>query len=423
MKNLTWGYLILFNFLYYCIATEIVLRDLGIDGAAIFKEFTKVVDILSGPKPSYNEDADLNVTQLIDKYKHTVNEHYVETDDGYILTMIRIKSRGPPVLLMHGLLMSADDWVTAGPNDGLAYLLALTGYDVWMGNARGNKHSKKHVSMSPDTEQFWNFSWDEIGRYDLPAMIDYVLSATSKEKLAYIGHSQGTTAFFVMCSEKPEYNEKITTMIALAPVAWMSHLKSPLVRMVAPFHYYEIALVKMFKMYEVLPKPIKQQFSREPLCEIGNGIVCTTILFCLCGFDFEQFNKENIPVIFGHMPSGASINQIVHYLQNMMSHSFQKYDYGEAKNREVYGSRKPPKYAVEKITAPIALFFSDNDWLCDVEDIKILKRKLPNVIDFYQVPFKKFNHADYLWAMDSKRLVYGRILELLRFEPRNLKTF
>lgn len=247
MKKLTWGYLVLLNFLY-CIANEIVLRDIGIDASAIFKEFTKIVGILSGPKLSYNVDADLNITQLIDKYKYTVQELHVETEDGYILTMIRIKGRGPPVLLMHGLLMSADDWVTAGPNDGLAYLLSSAGYDVWMGNARGNKHSRQHVSMSPETEEFWNFSWDEIGRYDLPAMIDFVLNTTSKEKLAYIGHSQGTTAFFVMCSEKPEYNEKITTMIALAPLAWASHMKSPFVRMAAPFNYYEIALVKMFQM-------------------------------------------------------------------------------------------------------------------------------------------------------------------------------
>lgn len=422
MNKVFCSFIILINIINctYCNTNEIVLRNLGIDVPAILKELTAVIDILSAPKLPYNEDADFNLTQLIAKYGYPLQEHRVETDDDYMLTMFRIERKGPAVLLMHGLLMSADDWVTAGPSDSLAYLLATAGYDVWMGNARGNKHSRQHKTMLPDTEQFWNFSYDEIGRFDLPAMIDYVLNVTSKEKLAYIGHSQGTTAFFVMCSEKPDYNDKISIMIALAPLAFTEHIKSPLARMSAPFNYYDMALVKLFQMSEILPKPIKYLYSKIPLCELGNGVVCITILFCFCGFDYEQFNKEQLPVIFGHVPSGASIHQITHYLQNMMSRSFKRYDYGEDKNKEVYGSRKPPKYAVENITAPVALFYSDNDWFSDVEDVNTLKSKLRNVVDYYHVPFKKFNHIDYLWAKDAKRLVYGRILELLRFKPKTL---
>lgn len=102
--------------------------------------------------------------------------------------------------------------------------MADQGYDVWMGNARGNVYSRKHVLYDPDgsredREHFWRFSWHEIGAIDLPSMIDYVLIATGQKQLFYIGHSQGTTAFFVMCSERPEYNAKIKMMHALAPVA------------------------------------------------------------------------------------------------------------------------------------------------------------------------------------------------------------
>jgi len=32
---------------------------------------------------------------------------------------------------------------------------------------------------------------DELGRFDFPALIDYVLCVTGRPKLAYIGHSQG----------------------------------------------------------------------------------------------------------------------------------------------------------------------------------------------------------------------------------------
>lgn len=45
----------------------------------------------------------------------------------------------------------------------------------------------------------------------------------------------GTTAFFVMCSEKPEYNDKIEIMHALAPVAYLSNARSPPIRVLVPF--------------------------------------------------------------------------------------------------------------------------------------------------------------------------------------------
>lgn len=71
------------------------------------------------------------------------------------------------------------------------YYLYDNGYDVWMGNARGNRYSRNHTSLNPNSDgQFWNFSWHEIGMYDLPAMINYVLEETNFEKLGYFGHSQ-----------------------------------------------------------------------------------------------------------------------------------------------------------------------------------------------------------------------------------------
>ena len=74
-----------------------------------------------------------------------------------------------------------------------------------------------------------------MGVYDLPATIDYILNATKKEKLSYIGHSQGTTSFWVMMSESPEYNNKINIMFALAPIAYTSNMFSPILRFLAPF--------------------------------------------------------------------------------------------------------------------------------------------------------------------------------------------
>jgi hypothetical protein len=39
----------------------------------------------------------------------------------------------------------------------VGYLMADLGYDVWMGNARGNMYSKKHVKFTEKDDAFWRF--------------------------------------------------------------------------------------------------------------------------------------------------------------------------------------------------------------------------------------------------------------------------
>lgn len=104
-----------------------------------------------------------------------------------------------------------------------------------MGNARGNTYSRNHISIKPSSSAFWKFSWHEIGYYDLPAMIDYIIKETGEQKMQYIGFSQGTTAFWVMTSSRPEYNDKITAMQALAPIAYIGNIRSPLIKALGPF--------------------------------------------------------------------------------------------------------------------------------------------------------------------------------------------
>lgn len=111
---------------------------------------------------------------------------------------------------------------------------------MWLGNYRGNRYSRKHASLDPDDSktrrQFWSFSWHEMGLYDIPAMIDHILATnTNFEKIHYVGHSQGTTAFFITASERPEYNSKIYAMNALAPVAFMGNMKGGVGRFVSSF--------------------------------------------------------------------------------------------------------------------------------------------------------------------------------------------
>ncbi|XP_049881145.1 lipase 1-like [Pectinophora gossypiella] len=357
----------------------------------------------------YNEDAYLNISQLVNKYGYDFEEHFVTTQDGYILALHRIPGKGPPVLLVHGLLFSSDDYVTAGPESALSYYLSSEGYDVWLANARGNKYSKRHVTLSPNQSEFFNFSWDEMGRYDLPATIDYILSVTERKKMSYVGHSQGTTAFFVMCSELPEYNDKISVAIAMSPVTFFSHFFSPFLRFLFKINFFATLLA--IGQPEFLPDATLSSAVCRPAPAMK--FICMNIfVYLYFGFDRAQFNVTNVPVIFNHNPAGCSAKQYEHYRQLLYSNKFRRYDYGRQRNMELYGKRVPPNYSLDRVTAPVAIFYSLNDWISSYVDVIKLRRILPNVVDFYKATL--YSHLDFLFGKNVKAKVYGRLLALIR---------
>lgn len=120
-----------------------------------------------------------------------------------------------------GLESSAADFVIGGSGASLAYLLADNGYDVWLGNGRGNIFSQAHETLNTTSHDFWKFSFHEIGLYDVPAMLDYTLNMCNATKLTYIGHSQGGGVALILLSMKPEYNSKISTAYLMAPAAYL----------------------------------------------------------------------------------------------------------------------------------------------------------------------------------------------------------
>lgn len=81
----------------------------------------------------------------------------------------------PVVLLYHGFLMSSEVWVSNTEEySNLPFILAKQGYDVWLGNARGNKYSQYHVHISPNHQSFWNFSLNEFAMRDMPDTVDVI---------------------------------------------------------------------------------------------------------------------------------------------------------------------------------------------------------------------------------------------------------
>lgn len=80
------------------------------------------------------------------------------------------KEGAPAALLQHGLLSDAVMWVTHR-EESLGFQLARSGYDVWLGNNRGGIFARTNENFDPDSDSqdYYNYSFYELGKYDLPA--------------------------------------------------------------------------------------------------------------------------------------------------------------------------------------------------------------------------------------------------------------
>ncbi|XP_040152477.1 lipase 3-like [Anopheles arabiensis] len=387
------------------------------------------------PSIPYNPDTDLSTPEIAVRHGYQAESHTLKTADGYLLTLHRLpcgrigctaqggKGTGQPVFLQHGLLSSSADWLLSGPEKALAFILADAGYDVWLGNARGNTYSRKHVSFSSDETAFWDFSWHEMAMYDIPAEIDYLYNMRAQERndttrnLLYVGHSMGTTMIFALLASRPEYNERLEAVFALAPVAFMGHVKSP-IRLLAPFSHDIEMILKFFGGNEFMPQNKIIRYLAKYGCELTEAekYICENTVFVLCGFDKEQYNATLMPVIFGHTPAGTSTKTVVHYAQEIHNEgNFQLFDYGESENQRRYGRASPPGYNLENISTPIALFYANNDWLAGPKDVANLFNQLHRTsIGMFKIPNDNFNHVDFLWGNDAPEVVYKQLLMLMQ---------
>lgn len=210
--------------------------------------------------------------------------HVVRSNDGYLLTLHRILSCVPvqnrtktinrTILLHHGLLGSSADWILWGPEKSLPYLLCQAGYDVWMANARGNCYSRGQISLKVNSIQFWKFSWQEMGQFDLPAFIDYIRKIKKfKEPINFIGHSMGCTALLVFLSVLPEYNNYLRIGVMLAPLVFMNNAEGPFKTLVTiAFNPAEQILQLMgegeFLSLRKIPKRIATKYCHGPVSYI-----------------------------------------------------------------------------------------------------------------------------------------------------------
>ena len=95
---------------------------------------------------------------------------------------------------MHALLGSSADWALNNENQSFAYLLADAGFDVWLGNVRGNTYSRNHTTLTPDQSSFWNFRYGSEAMTSTTIAISNSCTGWHGTLLARFGHVYTATA-------------------------------------------------------------------------------------------------------------------------------------------------------------------------------------------------------------------------------------
>ncbi|XP_049940919.1 lipase 1-like [Schistocerca serialis cubense] len=308
--------------------------------------------------------------ELARQHGYAAEEHRAVTADGHVLALHRILARqsagataAPVVLLQHGVLASSLDWVIAGPDTGLGYRLSDAGYDVWMGNLRGNVFSKEHLTLSTSDQAYWNYSWHEEGLLDIPALVEATLNATGAPRLALVGHSMGATAALAALALRPRLARHLHPVVLLAPVARLKRSTS--------------IFTSTASLWPLL----------------------MTLL----------------PELFAHYPTQTSIKTMCHFMQLMASGRFSMFDHGAEENQRVYGSAQPPEYPLHRVAAHTAVFYGDSDPFTTAEDMRWLASRLPKLMGSYQIPTKSFSHLSFLWSTDVVDALYDPLINFLNY--------
>ncbi|KAK7339325.1 hypothetical protein VNO77_19985 [Canavalia gladiata] len=313
---------------------------------------------------------------------YTCEEHEVTTEDGYILSLQRIpvqrfskKAHKQPVLLYHGITQDALTWLLNSKDESLPFILANNGYDVWLASTRGTKYSRGHISLGPNDMDYWNWTWEELASYDLPAFVQYVYNNTG-QRIHYTGHSLGTLLALAALSQGKLLN-MLRSAALLAPIAHTNQTTSQILHVGAQTCLLEVPY--WLGIREFIP----------------NGDAATKFLGGIC-------HKLNL-----------NCTNLIALITVIISGQVEKFDYG-TQNMIHYGQPIPPVYDLAKIPNEFPLFISygGKDALSDVNDVHVLLKDLKNHNEKkLTLLFKEdYGHLDFVMAVNAKQMIYDPVL-------------
>lgn len=293
------------------------------------------------------------------------------------------------------------------PNESLGFILADNGFDVWLANVRGTNYSSGHTSLGPNDPEFWDWSWDELVAYDLPAMFQYVYGQTG-QKLHYVGHSLGTLMAFGAFS-RHEVLSMVRSAALLSPIAYMGQMPSPLARAAADIFLAEDIYWLGIKEFAPGGGPVSKLVN-----EICSKIDCSNFENIITGPNCCMNASSHL----NHQQPTATKNMI-HLAQMIRGGTIAMYDYGnDEDNNKHYGQATPPLYNITSIPNDLPLFlgYGGKDLLSDVNDVQTLIGALSeHDPDKLVLQYREdYAHLDFVYGVNANQVVYNPLMAFFK---------
>lgn len=241
-----------------------------------------------------------------------------------------------------------------------------------------------------------------MGQYDVPTNIDFVLQQTGVEKLTYIGHSQGTTQFWLSNILHDELGIKIETMIGYAPVMFIGNQSSSLVNLFMDLGidvWLEDHLDSILWLQNGSSKLNTFIYNYAPY--FLDIVPRTTWAFvsAIVGFDkVSHMDPQRMPMMARDDVGGTSTVNLKHW--------------GLLASNGKFTDLQGADYDVSKLKANLAstnllLFVGANDALSHPGDFAMLESLLPSAS---VERIGDYNHLDYMWAKDADIFVNDKVI-------------
>lgn len=325
------------------------------------------------PQQSLNTD-NRTCQDIITRLGYPYEAYRVTTEDGYVLLLERVPRRDSRkvVFLQHGMFDSSLGWVSNGVVGSQAFAAFDQGYDVYLGNLRGLA-SREHVDKHISPQKYWNFSLNEHGTQDIPAMITKIhelkmlelpphLTTKNGEisksvdydplelpyRLCGVAHSMGGAAMLMYVVTKRLANQPhyLSRLILLSPAGFhnVAPFSIKLCQYVIPF---VASFLCLFMPGLYIPtrffRGLFNKFSRDLQNYPALGGLAQAVLSYIIGGDssnwvgaigVSHYNINNMP--------GLAVCVAVHFCQMIRANRFIMYDFGSKElNLKAYGTPSP----------------------------------------------------------------------------------
>ena len=208
----------------------------------------------------------------------------------------------------HGLGGSSDTFIRNVESKSLAYVLVNEGFDVFLVNNRGNLYSSRHMKFSRSQDEYWDFSFDEMAKYDLPAVVEYIIEGMYEgdARLNYIGHSQGCNVILAALADEYVTEKSFDNIMLITPAAIQKNVNSTIQNLMKKVDF--LPFLRALGLQEFLRTNSMNYY----LCKTFPSL-CTNVLNMVTDTKNSPVNHDMFYRLMYHYPAGTSTKAYIHF--------------------------------------------------------------------------------------------------------------